>query len=132
MLNKTDRGSSCIPPMELNPRLFNVNLHFGDTVRLKEPGSQEAFKCSLLPAFGVSPPGGADWARQHELFKFSVSAAHCSKRSSWGSPESQARFSVIVDRGVQRARRTAERKLQAGHEAVQQRALPPVPGRTRA
>lgn len=45
-----------IAQVELNPSLFTVNLPFGNAVRLKEPGSLEALKCSFLPAFGEAPP----------------------------------------------------------------------------
>lgn len=92
LLNKMDRGSSCILQVKLNPRLFTVNVPLGDAVRLEEPGSQEALKCSLLPAFGVSPPGGRWLGQTAWAVQIVYQLQTPGKWAGWGSPRSSRDF----------------------------------------
>ena len=68
---------------------------------------------------------GADWGRLHELFRLCISYRLWESEQVGGHPEA-----VEISEGVQPARTTAERRLQAGRGQCR-RAPPPVPGRTR-
>ena len=69
---------------------------------------------------------GADWGRMHELFKLCISYRLQESEQVGGHLEAGE-----ISDGVQPAWTTAERRLQAGR-GQGRRALPPVPGRTRA